>query len=44
MNFAEVIKGLQEGKNYTRYSAPHFVGKVITMQIPPISLPRSSPR
>lgn len=34
MNFAEVIKGLQEGKNYTRYSAPHFYGKVISMQIP----------
>lgn len=34
MIFAEVIKGLPQGKNYTRFSAPHFVGKVITMQNP----------
>ena len=34
MNFAEVIKGLQEGRNFTRHSAHHLVGKVITMQIP----------
>lgn len=35
MKFAEVIEGLKRGQNYTRYQdAPHFVGKVITMQIP----------
>lgn len=34
MKFTDVINGLPKGSNYTRFKAPHFRGKFITMQIP----------
>ena len=34
MKFTDVINGLPKGSNYTRFQAPHFRGKFITMQIP----------
>ena len=34
MKFTDVINGLPKGSNYTRFKAPQFRGKFITMQIP----------
>ena len=34
MTFAEVIKGLKNGQNFTRIFSPVLSGKFITMQIP----------
>lgn len=34
MIFAEVIKGLKNGQNFTRIFSPVLSGKFITMQIP----------
>ena len=34
MTFAEVIEGLKNGQNFTRFNSPFLNGKFITMQIP----------
>ena len=34
MTFAEVIEGLKNGKNFTRFNSAFLNGKFITMQIP----------